>query len=269
VRETLEDILSQSPIDPTEAARRNMRAQRRRFYERAEAAPSGILLDGRPVRTPAKRALAAPTAALAEALAAEWRAQGEFIDPLTMPLTRLASTIIDGVAAASDSVAAEVAKYLASDLICYRADAPAELVARQAQHWDPLVAWAREGLGAELRVATGIIHLAQPEAAIIAARVRVPRHPWRLGAVHAITTLTGSAVIALAVAAGAIDRDAAWAAAHVDEDWNMEFWGRDEVALGRRAVRFAEMAAATQVLQELPQDKSENVARTEGGLRRP
>jgi chaperone required for assembly of F1-ATPase len=251
VREVLEDILSQAPLDPTEAARRSMRTRRRRFYERVEATPGGILLDARPVRTPAKRTLAVPTDALAEAIAAEWRNQAEFIDPATMPLTRLASTVIDGVAAASDAVAGEVMKYLASDLVCYRADAPAGLVARQAAHWDPLVAWARSALGADLRVATGITHVAQPEAAIAAARAHVPRDPWRLGAVHAITTLTGSAVIALAVAAGAISRDAAWEAAHVDEDWNMAFWGRDEVALARRAQRFAEMAAAAQVLQEL------------------
>ena len=224
-------MLSHSPIDPTAAARRDLRPRRRRFYERVEARPGGIFLDDRPVRTPARKTLVAPSAALAEALAEEWRAQGEFVDPAAMPLTRLANTIIDGVAAAAEAVAGEIAQYLGADLVCYRAAAPPGLSARHAQHWDPLIAWARKGLGAELRVGTGLVYVAQPETAIAAARVHLPRNPWRLGAVHAITTLTGSAVIALAVAARAIDRDAAWAAAHVDEDWNMEFWGRDKVAL--------------------------------------
>ena len=124
-------------------------------------------------------------------------------------------------------------------------------VARQAVHWDPVVLWARNAVGAGFTVVEGVMHVAQPADAISAARARIPRDSWRLGATHAITTLTGSALIALAVAAGAIFRDAAWAAAHVDEDWNMDFWGRDEPALARRAYRFAEMVAATQVLTEV------------------
>jgi chaperone required for assembly of F1-ATPase len=259
MREAFEEIASQAPLDPTEAARRNMRALKRRFYERVEVQSAGegaaIALDGRPVRTPARRLLAAPTIALAEAIAAEWRAQEAFIDPAAMPLTRLANTIIDGVAGAGDAVAAEVARYLGSDLVCYRAAAPTGLAARQAAHWDPLLAWARQGLGAEFRIGTGVTHVAQPAKALATARAHIPRHPWRLGAVHAITTVTGSAVIALAVAAGTLSRDAAWAAAHVDEDWNMEFWGRDEMALQRRAFRLAEMTAAIEVLKEVRADR--------------
>jgi chaperone required for assembly of F1-ATPase len=253
MREQFEDLFSRPPVDPIEAARCHMRPRSRRFYAAAAVAPdgAGIALDGRPVHTPARRLLRAPTAALAEALAAEWRAQQDYIDPATMPLTRLANSIIDGVADAADAVAAEVERFLGSDLVCYRAAAPAGLVAREAEHWDPLVAWARQRLGAPLRVVTGLTHVAQPAAGIAAARAHVPHDPWRLGAVHAITTLTGSAVIALAVAAVALGRDVAWTAAHVDEDWNMELWGRDEVALARRAFRFAEMAAATRVLDEV------------------
>ena len=232
-----------------------MRALKRRFYHeaavRGDAAPFGIVLDGRPIRTPARRALAAPRLPLAEAIAAEWRAQAEFIDPAAMPLTRLANTIIDGVAAAQDEVAGDIASYLGSDLVCYRAAAPAGLVARQARHWDPILAWAEATLGASFAIGQGIIHVPQPADAIARARAAIPREAWRLGALHAVTTLTGSALVALALARGDVGLDAAWAAAHVDEDWNMEFWGRDELALERRAYRFAEMQAAARVLNEV------------------
>ena len=123
---------------------------------------------------------------------------------------------------------------------------------RQACHWDPILAWAEAKLGATFAIGEGIIHVAQPVDAVARARAAIPRDPWRLGALHAVTTLTGSALMALALARGDIGLDAAWAAAHVDEDWNMEFWGRDEVALKRRAYRFAEMRAAARVLNEVP-----------------
>jgi chaperone required for assembly of F1-ATPase len=255
MRDIFEEIHSNEPLDPNEAAKRTMRALRRRFYRDAEVRQdeSGwdVLLDGRPIRTPARRALAAPSLRLAEAIAAEWRQQGEYIDPAVMPLTRLANTIIDGVTGVPDQVAGEVVKYLGSDLVCYRAISPEGLVARQARDWDPIIMWADEALGARFAVCQGVIHVAQPDAVIAAAGAAVPHHPWRLGAVHSITTLTGSALIALAVARNAITVEAAWAAAHVDEDWNMEFWGRDELALQRRAYRFDEVAAAATVLAEV------------------
>jgi chaperone required for assembly of F1-ATPase len=200
------------------------------------------------VRTPARHPLAAPTQALAQALAAEWEAQRHMIDPAMMPLTRLANTIIDGVAAAPAAVTAEVERYLACDLVFYRAPGPAGLVARQDAAWDPVLAWARDALGARFVLAQGIVFVAQPPQALAAASAAIPPAPWPLGALHSITTLTGSALIALALAAGAVSVDAAWAAAHVDEDWNMDFWGRDELALERRASRFAEMQAAATVL---------------------
>jgi len=159
------------------------------------------------------------------------------------------NAIIDGVATAPAPVADEVAKYLGSDLLCYRADTPAGLVARQAQHWDPILDWAREALGARFVLAEGVMFAAQPDHAIAAASAAIPSDPWRLGAVNVITTLTGSALIALALAQGRLSVDDAWAAAHVDEDWNMSQWGRDELALDRRATRFAEMQAAGTVLQ--------------------
>ncbi len=241
------------PANPTEAAQRGARpALRRRFYERATAVPiSGgyaVRLDDKPVRTPARRVLAAPTLKLAEAIAAEWQAQQDVIDPAKMPLTRLANAIIDGVADAPQPVADEIAKYLASDLVFYRAGAPAGLVERQARHWDPILDWARRALGANFKLGEGVIHVAQPDAALSAARAAIPAEPWRLGAVHVVTTLTGSALIALAMARGGLSADAAWQAAHVDEDWNMAQWGRDEMAMARRDFRFAEFQAAATVL---------------------
>ncbi len=252
MRDIFEDVFHHEPLDPTESARRSLRAPRRkRFYERAEVSgvePFAVLLDGRPVKTPAKRGLAAPTRTLGEALAAEWNAQGEHIDPATMPLTRFANSIIDGIADDPAPVADEIAKFLGSDLLFYRADSPEGLVRQQAAHWDPVVAWARDALGARFVLGEGVMFVAQPDGAIAAARAEIPSDPWRLAAVHTITTLTGSALLALALVRGALDTETAWAAAHVDEDWNMAQWGRDEMALARRAARLAEMQAATTVL---------------------
>src|SRR5215469_8886356 len=242
------------PIDPIEAARRASRPQRaRRFYASAAVGEDGkgfaVLLDGRRAKTPAHQGLVAPTRALAEALAAEWANQHEFVDPAQMPLTRLSNSIIDGVAKALAPVAAEVAAYLDSDLLCYRADAPQGLVARQAAHWDPIIAWAREVVGAPFTVSQGVMFVAQPEEARCQARAAIPEDAWRLGAVHVITTLTGSALLALALARGAISADEAWAAAHVDEDWNLERWGQDELALARRSAHRTEMQAAATTLK--------------------
>jgi chaperone required for assembly of F1-ATPase len=258
MRDVFEEIFaleSLDPVDPRELARRNMRALKRRFYEavtvREELDGFALVLDDRRVKTPARRALAAPRRPLAEAIAEEWRAQGEFIDPAGMPMTRLANTIIDGVAAAHAGVAAEIVKYLGSDLVCYRATAPQGLVARQALHWDPVLAWAKEKLGADFTTVAGVTFRRQPDEAIARAETAIPRDPWRLGAVHTVTTLTGSALIALKLAAGNLSLDEAWSAANVDEDWNVEFWGRDELGMQRRAYRFAEMTAAARVMAEM------------------
>ncbi len=228
---------------------------RRRFYDKAgtEATAEGyaLRLDDKPVRTPAGRILAAPTSALAQVIAAEWEAQSDIIDPAKMPLTRLANVIIDGVRDRPGPVAAEVQKYLATDLVCYRAGGPQGLVERQARHWDPIVTWARETLGARFSLGEGVIHVVQPEAALTAARAAIPDDPWRLGGVHAVTTLTGSALIALALLRARLTADEAWQAAHVDEDWNMAQWGGDEIALARRAFHFTELAAAAMVLSLL------------------
>ena len=255
MRDIFEEIFVNEPLDPMVSARQGARATlRKRFYEDAvagaEAGEGGypVLLDGKPVRTPARRALAAPSRALAQAIADEWNAQADVIDPGKMPLTRLANAVIDAVADRPEPVADEIAQYLGSDLLCYRADAPEGLVAQQTATWDPILAWARDELGARFIQVQGVIHAEQPKGAIAAARAGIPGDAWRLGAVSSITTLTGSALLALALAHRAIDVETAWAAAHVDEDCQMSQWGRDEMALARRAYRYAEMRAAASVL---------------------
>lgn len=252
MRDIFEEIFESQPLDPTEAARRNMRPLRKRFYTQATVGDdNAVLLDNRPIRTPARRALAAPNAALAQAIAEEWNAQGEMIDPATMPLTRLANAIIDGVADAPQPVADEIARYLASDMVFYRAGEPASLVEWQARHWDPVLAFARDRLGARFVLAEGVVFQHQPEQAMTAARRAIPFEPWRLGALSSITTLTGSALVALALDARALTVEEAWAAAHADEDFQMQQWGRDELALKRRAFREAEMRAAALILERM------------------
>lgn len=242
------------PIDPVGMARRDLRkALPRRFYREVGTAPAGeghgVLLDGRPVRTPAKAALVLPTAALAAAVADEWRAQAEVVDPELMPLTRLSNSAIDGVAAAMDATAAEIAKFAETDLVCYRAADPAALVEAQAAAWDPVLAFARDALGARFVRAEGIVYVEQPAAARGAVRdavdaiARAPAGPFRLAALSVMTSLTGSVLLALAVARGRLGPEDAWAAAHVDEDYQARQWGRDEEAALRLERRWRDMEA--------------------------
>ncbi len=261
MREIFSDIFENQPLDPTEAARRGARPRlRKRFYREATAGTESgqgfpMLLDGKPVFTPARRPLAAPTRELAQALAAEWNAQENEIDPARMPLTRLANAVIDAVAEKPQEVAGGIADYLGSDLIFYRADAPEGLIARQAELWDPLLAWAHQTYGARFIVVEGVMHAAQPAEALAAMRAAIPpamrdaKEIWRLGALSSITALTGSALIALALSEGLLDVETAWTAAHVDEDWQMAQWGRDALALQARAYRYGEMQAAAEVLR--------------------
>jgi chaperone required for assembly of F1-ATPase len=243
--------------NPVAAAQRAVRpVLRQRFYERpAVKAADGafaVELDGKPIRTPARRLLAAPTQPLAEAMAAEWDAQQDLVDPAKMPLTRLANAVIDGVADNAGPVADEIEKYLASDLLFYRANGPKRLVARQAEQWDPVLQWAADELGAHFAPTEGVTHVVQPGAALAAAAAAIPRtDPWRLGALHSVTTLTGSALLALALLHGRLSADAAWMAAHIDEDWNMEQWGSDALALERRAYRRAEFDAAAAIMKKM------------------
>lgn len=233
----------------------------RRFYKHAEVAvlpqqEAGreaklfqVLLDGRPVKTPRKVVLAVPHRALAEAIAAEWNAQGEEIDPVTMPLTRFANSIIDGVIGREAEVRADIVKYAASDLLCYRAEGPVGLVQRQAAAWDPVIRWARRALEARLVLTAGVMPVAQPASALegIAAALK-PLDAYRLTSIHVMTTLTGSALLALAHCHGELSAAEAWEAAHVDEDWQIEQWGEDAEAAERRRRRWDEMEAASRLL---------------------
>ncbi len=225
----------------------------KRFYTQASAGEGEggwrLLLDGRPAKTPGRNTLAFPTRALGEAVAEEWNAQAEFIDPRRMPITRIANSIIDGVAPDPRPVADDIVKYAGTDLICYRADGPQTLVERQAALWDPVLAWARDQLGARLILSEGVMHVTQPAAAIEALRRALPAGDgWRIGATHVVTTLTGSALIAIALLHGRLTPGEAWAAAHVDEDFQVSQWGEDEEATERRAVRLTEMTAAAKFL---------------------
>jgi chaperone required for assembly of F1-ATPase len=256
MRELFDDGPEQSPLDPQEAVRRHIRKpQRKRFYIGADVTDASggfaITLDGKQIRSPSGKPIVVPTRAMADAVAAEWNAQGETIDPMTMPLTRLANSVIEGVIDRVDEVADDAAKFLGSDLLFYRAGYPDSLVAREARHWDPILFWAADALGAHFVMAEGVMHVGQPEPAIKAARAAFPADPWSVAALHVVTTLTGSALLALALAHGARDEDQVWAAAHVDEDWNIEKWGVDEEVAARRAARQVDFKAAASVLREL------------------
>ncbi|MBV8971347.1 MAG: ATPase [Sphingomonadaceae bacterium] len=230
----------------------------KRFYTRAEAVADGsswtVRLDGKPVRTPARVPLDLPTAALAAAIAAEWEAQGETVKPATMPLTGLAFAAIDRVALDPAAFAASLAAYAETELLCYRADGPADLVARQRAEWDPLLAWARARFDIGFFVTAGIVHAAQPPATL--ARIRAAYaalDPFRLASLHPVVTITGSAVIGLAVAEGRMDAAAAYAAGQLDELWQAEQWGHDPLAAAALASRRAALEDAVRLLDLLDQ----------------
>jgi chaperone required for assembly of F1-ATPase len=252
MRELFEEAAGQPPPDPRESARASARTPlRKRFYKEAGVTEAeggfAITLDGKPIRTPSRRQVVIPSRDLADAVAAEWAAQGETIDPMTMPLTRVANSVVEGVVDRVDLVRDDLAKYFESDLLFYRAGYPEGLVAREAAHWDPVLFWAAEALGAHFILSEGVMHVKQPEA-LQAARAALPGDAWSVAALHVVTTLTGSALLALALAHGARDAGQVWAAAHVDEDWNIEQWGLDEEAAARRATRLRDFEAAVAVL---------------------
>jgi chaperone required for assembly of F1-ATPase len=258
MRELFDEVAGQSVANPMEAARKSARAvQRKRFYTEAGVGDveggHTVTLDGKPIKTPSGRIVILPVRALAEAIAVEWEAQGETIDPLTMPLTRFANSVVQGVVDNAKAVADDVAKYFASDLLFYRAGHPEELVAREATHWDPILFWAAETLSAHFILVQGVMHVRQPESAVAAARAALPSNPWEIAAMHVITSLTGSALLALALFHKVIDQNQAWAAAHVDEDWNTEKWGVDEEVTARKAAKLIDFNAAVGVLKALHQ----------------
>ncbi len=241
----------------TGAARRLSKpALPKRFYKVATAAPHAaghvVQLDGRVTRTPARNFLAVPQPALAEALAAEWNAQADEIDPARMPLTRLVNSAIDRVSAEMAAVREDIVRHAGSDLILYRAEGPQSLIDTEARLWGPILKASETALGVRFTLAEGIVHVDQDPATLGAVdRALAGVDALGLAALHSMTTLTGSALIALAFARGEITAEAAWAAAHADEDWQAERWGRDAEAVEARARRWQDMQAAALVLEAL------------------
>lgn len=260
----MRDILSDleagkqlSDENPIVRAQKQMQAQLpKRFYEKAEVAESeggfAVHLDGRPVKTPARNLLLLPTRAAAQIVADEFAAQEKLIDPGKMPATRLVNTAIDGIAQDPQAVFEDILRFAGTDMLCYRADSPQELVSRQTENWDPLIDWM-ESLGARFALAEGVMHVEQPREAIAAFSVHMAgfKDPLALAALHTMTTLMGSAIIALAVAKGEISAEKGWAIAHIDEDWTIEHWGSDAEAIERRKNREIEMMVAARLLETI------------------
>ena len=221
----------------------------KRFYKEVGVADRGILLDGKALRTPRGAALVLPTDALAEAVADEWRAQGDEIVPAEMPLTKLANTAIDGVAERRSEVIAEIAAFARHDHLCYRTDTPAELVARQNAAWDPLLDWVAERYGAPLLTAHGITSIAQPEESLAALGEAVETFdPFTLAALHVVASIAGSLSLALAVADKRLTAGEAFAASQVDERYQAEKWGLDAEAEARARHLAKELDAAARFM---------------------
>jgi len=242
--------LERAASDPVAKARAlNRRDLPKRFYTTVTVSPAGdgfaIELDGRGIRTPARRALIMPTLSLAETIAAEWDAQGETLDPGLMPATRLANSVIDGVTDRRAEVVADLVAFAGSDLLCYRAEHPERLVERQTLVWDPILDWIDERFGARFLVGDGVMHVDQDEDAIARVASAVAGFgPFTLGGLHSVTTLTGSVLLALAVIEGRLDADAAWMAGSLDDLWSLEVWGHDEEAAHRLQQRRRDFDAA-------------------------
>jgi chaperone required for assembly of F1-ATPase len=211
----------------------------KRFYKSVQVSDMlGILLDGRPVKSPLKRALVLPQRALADAVAAEWHAQVDFINPALMPLTKLANTALDRAVDERASVTEEIVSYAGNDMTCYWADRPPELVELQMAHWQPVLDWAERTFGTAPRRVIGLSHARQPEALSLAVQKHVERlDQWQLTLAYLLTTLTGSAFIALMFQSRAITAEAAWAAANLEEDYQISQWGEDWEAKIRREAR--------------------------------
>lgn len=246
------------PDQPTRVSEPSRASQLpKRFYKTVEVVAGDdafvVTLDGKSIRTPGKDLLATRSKTIADIMAQEWAGQEERIDPMRMPVTRLLNTAIDGVAGDMQAVKEDIIRFASSDLLCYRADGPEPLNALHLQHWDPLIEWAQTALGAQFTLAQGIMHVEQPGEAMAAFSTHVGQidDPLVLASCHLVTSLTGSAIVAMAVLKGACDLDEAWAVAHVDEDWNASQWGEDEEAADRRAARLVDMKAAVSCIQAL------------------
>jgi chaperone required for assembly of F1-ATPase len=221
----------------------------KRFYKEAKVTAAGdefgVQLDGKPLLTPGKRELRVPCRALAEAIAAEWQGQGITVKPLELPLTRLVSTALDRVYPRRGDVIAEIAKYATTDLLCYRADEPRELIERQAQIWQPLLDWAEARFAASLTVTQGILPVEQDTVTLAAIERAIDAHDsLQLVALHLATTACGSVVLGLALLAERLSTEEAFAAAALDESFQIERWGEDAEQTLRRAALKEDIALA-------------------------
>lgn len=226
----------------------------KRFYKEVTIAQEGelyrLLLDGRAIKSPAKKTIEVPKKAIAEALLLEWEAQTETIDPATMPITRLVNSAIDGVEDARAAMLDEIVSYLGNDFICYPATHPERLVERQNVHWLPVIDWAGKELGGLFIQVAGIMAIEQsPAMGKKLQELWQELDIFQLAAVHSIMTLTGSALLPFAYWKGFVDLEAMWNAAMVDEDWNIEMWGEDEEASKRRAFRRSDVEAASCLIE--------------------
>lgn len=251
---------SESPDvhNPLKAAQTAMQPELpKRFYKKAwvEAKDGAylVLLDGKPIRTPGKNQVCLPTQASAQVVCEEWQAQETVIDPKRMHATRIVNTAIDGIARDLETVRGDIVNYAGTDLLCYRADNPEGLVENQSRHWDPLLDWVNEEIGADFVRAEGIVHVSQPADTLTAFAKAVAQfdQPIALACLHTFTTLSGSAIIALALARKRLTPDAAWKAAHVDEHWNESLWGEDFDAMAARARKFEELEAGHTLMRAL------------------
>lgn len=225
----------------------------KRFWTEVSVVPEdggwGIALDSRPVRTPGRAGLVLPTPQLGEAVATEWRTVSETIDPRAMPLTGLSNAAIDKIGASLGSFAASLAKYGENDLFCYRAEGPEALVARQAAQWDRLLDWARARYDIHFETVTGVIHRPQPEATVARLGEAVAAlDAFHLAGLYPLVTVGGSLVAGLALLEGAVDRETAWRAVRLDEDWQAEHWGEDDLAIKARDAHRAEFDAGARFL---------------------
>ena len=248
--------------DPQELARKIAaqavyeRPLAKRFYTSVDlldqAGGYGLVLDGKPVKTPLKRNLFMPTKTLADAVAGEWESQEEHINPATMLLTKLCNTALDRVGEDRQRIVDEIVDYANSDLLCYRAEGPVELVARQVERWDPVLDWASDALGARCSVTGGVVHQNQPDACLAAFRKFVDGFDdFAIAGFHNVMTLTGSAVLAAAAKEEFLPGDQIWALAHIDEDWQIEQWGEDAEEANRRQTRQEEFSAMLEFLSLL------------------
>jgi len=228
----------------------------KRFYKNAAAVDAeggfAVTLDGRAIKTPAGQSLHVPTLALARAVADEWNAQGDEVDPQSMPLMQLCGTAIDRVQGVRDGLIDGLLRYVDTDLLCYRAASPADLVARQAEVWQPMLDWAEETFGATFKVVEGVIPVTQDDATRQGFAVAMAdMDNWQLTALAEMVGISGSIVVGFAMFAGALDGDQAFAVCHVDEDHQIALWGEDAEATQRRAHVRAELTTAVQFLNLL------------------